>query len=222
MLVKLGLNLVLPSLVLMFAGPRLGWPPGVVLGVALLGPLGWGIYEFVAKRKLDPLAALGLVSVLATGGIGLLQLDAGWVAVKEAAIPTVLGLVMLGSAATPYPAVRTFLFEAEVLDVAKINAAVESRGSQGQLLATLRTGTVLLSLSFFLSAVLNYVLAVYIVKSPSGTEAFNNELGQMTAWSFPVITVPSLGASVGVMAWLLAGLRRATGLNLDELTNERR
>jgi len=221
MLVKIGLNLILPSLVLMFAGSRLGWPPWVVLLVALVGPLGYGIYELVQKRKIDPVSALGVVSVLATGGIGLLQLDAGWVAVKEAAIPGVLGAVMLGSAATPYPAVRTFLFDAGVLDVPKIQARIADRGTQRDLTFILRVGTVLLSLSFFLSAALNYGLAVWIVKSPSGTEAFNAELGEMTAWSFPIITVPSLAASIGVMAWLLLGLRRVTGLGFDELTGER-
>jgi hypothetical protein len=194
MLVKIGLNLILPSLVLMFAGSRLGWPPWVVLLVALVGPLGYGIYELVQKRKIDPVSALGVVSVLATGGIGLLQLDAGWVAVKEAAIPGVLGAVMLGSAATPYPAVRTFLFDAGVLDVPKIQARIADRGTQRDLTFILRVGTVLLSLSFFLSAALNYGLAVWIVKSPSGTEAFNAELGEMTAWSFPIITVPSLAS----------------------------
>ena len=37
--------------------------------------------------------------------------------------------------------------------------------------------------SFFLSAVLNYSLAKILVKSQPGTEAFNAELGRMTALS---------------------------------------
>ncbi len=35
---------------------------------------------------------LGLISVLLTGGIGLLELDPQWLAIKEAAIPGIIGI----------------------------------------------------------------------------------------------------------------------------------
>jgi hypothetical protein len=50
---------------------------------------------------------LGLVSILLTGGIGLLQLDTRWLAVKEAAIPGLIGLAVLMSTRTRYPLVKT-------------------------------------------------------------------------------------------------------------------
>jgi hypothetical protein len=59
------------------------------------------------------------------------------------------------------------------------------------------------------------------VRSPSGTEAFNAELGQLTAWSFPVIALPSMAITLGVMAWLLRGIGRLTGLTLDEIVGSR-
>ncbi len=40
---------------------------------------------------------LGIVSVLLTGGIGVLELDTQWLAVKEALIPGIIGVVVLGS-----------------------------------------------------------------------------------------------------------------------------
>jgi hypothetical protein len=46
---------------------------------------------------------LGFVSVLLTGGIGLLQLDPKWIAVKEAAVPAVIGLAGRAVAAHPLP-----------------------------------------------------------------------------------------------------------------------
>lgn len=220
MIWNLGLNIVAPTLVLLFAGDWLGWPPWLVLVVALVGPLGYGTYELITARKVNHVSVLGLVSALGTGGIGLLQLDAGWVAIKEAALPTVLGLVVLGSAFTRQPVVKTFLFDANVLDVDRIEESVKEKGTEADLARLLKIATFWIAASFVVSAVLNYGLASYLVRSESGTEAFNAELGQMTAWSFPVIVVPSMAITLGVMAWLLKGLQRVTGLDLDALTGE--
>lgn len=217
---NLGLNIALPTLVLIFAGDQLGWPPWLVLVVALVGPLGYGIWELVSKKKVNHVSVLGVVSVVATGGIGLLQLDAGWVAIKEAALPLVLGAVVLGSAFTRWPVVKTFLFDAEILDVPAIEQAIVERGNEDALARRLRLATFGIAASFVLSAVLNYFLARYLVHSPSGTEAFNEELGQLTAWSFPVIAVPSMAITLAVMAWLLQGLRSLTGMTMDELVGE--
>ncbi|MFW8363306.1 VC0807 family protein, partial [Klebsiella pneumoniae] len=83
-------------------------------------PLGWGLLELVRNRKLNWIALLGLVSVLLTGGIGLLKLDTQWLAIKEAAVPGVLGLAVLISTRTRYPLIRTLLYNPKVLNVARI------------------------------------------------------------------------------------------------------
>jgi hypothetical protein len=51
-----------------------------------------------------------VVSTLLTGGIGLLKLDAQWLAVKEAAIPALIGLAVLGSNWTSGPLIRILVF----------------------------------------------------------------------------------------------------------------
>jgi len=221
MMANLLLNIALPTVVLFWGGEWLGLPPWAVLVVGLLGPLGYGGYELAVRRKVNHVSVLGVVSVLLTGGVGLLQLDAGWIAVKEAAIPLALGAVLLVSAFTPWPVLQTLLFDAELLDVARIRAAVAERGEERGLTGLIRVGTYALAGSFVLSAGLNYALASYLVRSPSGTEAFNAELGQLTAWSFPVIALPSMAITLGVMAWLLRGLGRLTGLTLDEIVGSR-
>lgn len=220
MIWNLGLNIAVPTVVLLYGGSQLGWPPWLVLVVALLGPLAYGGYELVTARKVNHVSVLGLISVLATGGIGLFRIDAGWVAIKEAALPLALGLIVIASAFTRWPVVKTFLFDADILDRERIDAAIETRGTAADLKRRMTWSTVGLGCSFFLSAVLNYVLATWIIKSPSGSEAFNEELGQLTAWSFPIIAVPSMLITLAVMAWLLQGLRAYTGLSLDALMGE--
>lgn len=211
------LNLVLPALLLIWGGELLGLEPWWVLVLALLGPVGMGTWELVVARKVNHVSVLGTVSVLLTGGIGLLELDAGWIAFKEAAVPLVLGLILLVSAFTPWPVLKILLLDAELLDVERIESRVAERGAAADFTRLIRAGTYLFAASFALSAGLGYGLAVALVHSPSGTQAFNEELGRMTAWSFPVVALPSMVISVAALWWLLGGLRRITGLSLDEL-----
>ena len=65
-------NIVIPSVILMkFSGAEdLGATKALL--VALYFPISWGLYELMKYRKINYIALLGLISVLLTGGIGLL------------------------------------------------------------------------------------------------------------------------------------------------------
>jgi hypothetical protein len=64
---------------------------------------------------------------------------------------------------------------------------------------------------------MNYVLARWIVTSPAGTEAFNNELGRLTLMSYPAIALPSMVMMMGLMFWLARGAKQLTGLDLGDM-----
>ncbi len=108
-LVDLLFSIIIPSLILMKFSGENALGTGTALIVALAFPLGWGLYELLKYRKFNFIALLGLISVLLTGGIGLLQLDPQWMAVKEAAIPGLIGIAVLISTRTRYPLIRTLL-----------------------------------------------------------------------------------------------------------------
>ena len=74
--------------------------------------------------------------------------------------------------------------------------------------------------SFFLSSTLNYILAKMIVMSPSGTEAFNIEVGKMNAISFPVIAVPSMIIMVLSLMYIFRSIRLLTGLTFEEVMHD--
>src|SRR5690554_5061120 len=84
LLANLVLNIAVPTIILSkFSGEEyLGIKMGIV--VALAFPLLYGARDFVVRRKLNVFSALGLVSVLLTGGISLLELDPKYIAIKEA------------------------------------------------------------------------------------------------------------------------------------------
>ena len=75
----------------------------------------------------------------------------------------------------------------------------------------------LLAGSFFLSSVLNFVLARLIVRSPAGSAAFNEELGKMTALSYPVIVLPSMAVMMIALWYLFRSIKRLTHMDLEEI-----
>lgn len=216
-LLSLGINIAIPAVILMkFSGENaLGPVWGLV--VALMFPLGYGIVDFARRREWNIVSILGFVSVLLTGGIGLLQLDPKWIAVKEAAVPAVIGIAVLLSLRTRYPIVRTFLYNDKVIRVGEVDEALQRHGNREAFERTLVNASWMLAASFFVSAVLNFVLAKIIVKSPPGTTAFNEELGRMTALSYPVIVVPSMIIMVAAFWYLFSRIRRLTDMDLEQI-----
>jgi intracellular septation protein A len=214
--VELLITLLIPSLILMkLSGPEhLG--PVYALLLALTLPLGWGARDFLLNRKFNLFAGLGLVSILLTGGIGLLQLDTRWLAVKEAAIPGLIGLAVTISAFTRKPLVRVLLYSPAIMNVERIQENLVQRGNHAEFDARLRAATLMLSGSFFFSAVMNYVLATWIVTSPSGSSAFNEELGRLTLLSYPMIALPSMLLMLAVLFYLARSIRQLAGLQLTE------
>ena len=216
-LIEIGITILLPAFILMklSSADRLGTLGALALALAF--PLGWGLWDGIKRRKLNWLSVLGVVSTLLTGGIGLLALDARWLAVKEAAVPGLIGLVIFGSTWTQTPLIRTLVFNPQLFDVDKVHKALDERRNGALFEARLRAGTILLSGTFFFSSVANYVLARWVVQAPAGTAAFNEELGRLTLLSYPVIAVPSMLMMMALMFWLAHGAKKLTGLDLGDM-----
>jgi len=64
---------------------------------------------------------------------------------------------------------------------------------------------------------MNYILASWIVSSPAGSAAFNEELGRLTLLSYPVIAIPSLLMMFAIFYYLWQTIHGMTGLALEEI-----
>ncbi len=210
-------SIIVPSIILMkFSGEdRLG-PTGALL-LALSFPVLWGLYDLMKNGVRNYVAILGVVSVLLTGSIGLLKLDAQWLAVKEAAIPLVIGIGVLVANFFGFPLIRKLLYNPTIMQVDRVDEALKTRGNQQQFLKQLDRANILFACTFFFSAVANYVLAKMIVKSDSGTEAFNQELGRMTLLSYPVIAIPSMIMMLAIFYYIWRTIRKLTDLKLEQV-----
>ena len=216
-LIDILVSIVIPSLVLMkFSGEDNLGASGALI-TALAFPLAWGLYELIRFNIRNYIALLGLISVLLTGSIGLLQLDTQWLAVKEAAIPGLIGVVVLISARLGYPLIKTLLYNPKVLDTERISRILDERGFARLFEIRLLNATYMLSGTFFFSALMNYLLATWIVISPAGSEAFNEELGRLTLVSYPVIVIPSMLMMFAIFYFLWRSIHGLTDLKLEEI-----
>lgn len=217
LLLNLACNIAIPTFVLMKLSNenRLGPLWGMI--VALLFPLGYGIYDQITRKKTNVFSIVGLCSVLLTGGLNLLKVDGFWFAVKEAAIPTLFGLAVLISMRTKRPLIRELLWNDQVIDTARVDAILHERGRKADFERLLARASFGLAFSFLLSAILNFGLARWILKSPVGTPEFNIELGKMNGLSLPVIMLPTMVVTMVVFWKLMNGLTQITGLEFEEI-----
>lgn len=210
-------NIVMPVLILSYLSSENYLGPTLGFVVAFAFPLCYGIYDFFDRKKFNFFSALGVINVLLTGGIGILKIDNHWLAVKEAAIPAIIGLLAIGSLKTKYPLIRIILYNDIVFDTKGINEELEKRENTKNFNSLLSKSTIILAGSFFFSSFLNYALAKFIVTSPPGTMEYNQELGRMTMLSYPVILLPSL-IFMGFSIWyLFNGIKKLTNLNFENI-----
>lgn len=217
LLVSIICNIVIPAVVLgNLSGPnRLGTAGALI--VALIFPVAYGVHDFYRRRKANFISVISFVGVLLTGGLGLLKLGGFWFAVKDAAVSSIIGIAVLASVRAREPLVKTLFCNETVMDLPRVEAALRDRGTEAAFQGLLRRCTLIVASAFFVSAVLGYSLARYLLRSPAGTEAFNAELAKMHWLSWPVIVVPCMVLMMVALWRLVVGLKGLTGLTTDEI-----
>lgn len=210
-------NIVIPVVILTkFSGENALGPLWSIVA-ALAFPIGFALWEMRITGKVNGFSILGVVSVMLTGGISLLQLDPKYIAIKEAAVPALIGIAVIVSQKSHRSLVKMMVFNDQIVQIGKVHEALKQHGTEKQFDKKMNVVTYIVASSFFLSSGLNYFLAKVILISPPGTTEFSEELGKMTAWSYPVIVIPSMIVLISAIWYLFAQLKVLTKLPLDEL-----
>ena len=219
MLLDFALGVALPSFVLMkLSGPEyLGavWSFAVALAI----PFAYGIYGAISERKLNWIAALGLLNIAGTGGLRFLEIGKLGFALKEAFTPAVIGIAVLYSLRSDTPLVKKMLYNEKILNLVLIEEKLKEFCQDAGLENLLVRTTFILASSFFVSSALNFGLAWYLLQSPVNSAEFNQELGKMAALSWPVIVLPSMAILIFGLLYLGRGIKKLTGLSWDEFLN---
>jgi intracellular septation protein A len=220
-LVNLMLNVLLPVTILSYCSKETGWHglgPTKALIIAVALPVAYQIWDWFQRRKINAFSIIGMISVLITGGLGLMKLNPQAFALKEAAIPLILGLVMIWTHKAGKPLAKTMLLNPDMMDVAKIEGALDQQQQRPAFEQLMWQTTLILAGSFVVSAVLNYGLALYFLndKEP-GSEEYTAGIGKVTGWGFLVIGVPMMVCLIWAFLRLTKGLQKLTGLTQDDI-----
>ncbi len=217
-LFNLFFNILIPFLIM----TKLSKPEylGQVYGLitALAFPFLYGIYDLIGASKVNYISLLGLLSILLTGGIGLLELDKTWMIAKETSIPLLIGIFVFATERTDKPLVKNII--GQVIDLHKIATAYKDHGKEGQFNSRLTRSSYMLGGTFFVSALLNFILAVVVLEGKPGSTEFVESIGRMTFLSYPVIAVPSM-IMVGFIFWyLFKDLEKEVGLDFESVLKQ--
>jgi len=212
---NLAFNIIIPVIILSkFSGAEdLG--PAWSIVVALSFPISYGLWDLKQSGKVNAFSILGIVSVFLTGGMSLLELDPQYIAIKEAAVPAIIGIAVLITQKTKYPIIKVFILNEQIIKTEKLYGLLSEKNATERFEQILARSSYIVVASFALSSVLNYVLAKVILVSPPGTTAFSEELGKMTALSYPVIALPSMTVMMIAIWYLFSQIGKLTGESIE-------
>lgn len=216
-------NIIIPVLILN-KGHKYGLEPKYAVVLALSFPLFFAAKSLLETKKANFIALLGLSNVLVSGTLTLLALGGIWFAIKEAAFPLLIGVFVLISSFSTKPFFKTLFMNPATFDIALIDSRLDSDEKKTSFDLLMKHTTQLLSLSFLMSAILNFVLSLHIFTplpedftDVQKQQLLNEQLGQMTLYSLGVILVPSILFLGGIMYYTFNRIFKLTGLKTDEL-----
>ncbi|GAC21965.1 VC0807 family protein [Paraglaciecola arctica] len=212
---NLAFNIIIPVVILTNLSSDEYLGPAWSIVAALIFPIGFGIWDLKQTSKINPFSVLGIVSVFLTGGISLLELPAEYIAIKEATIPAIIGIAVLITQRTSKPLLKVFVLSEQIINWENLNQSLENSGASNEFEKKMAISSYIVAASFFLSAALNYILAKVILVSPPGTTEYTEELGRMTALSYPVIVIPSMLMLIAALWYIFAQIKKLTGEDLD-------
>ena len=213
-------NIAVPVLIMSYLSSDEYLGPAWSVVVALAFPLSYGLLELKQTRKVNMFSVLGIVSVLLTGGISLLKLPAEYMAIKEASIPALIGLAVIITQFTKKPLVKALILNDTLVNWDKLNARLAEKQATKKFDEKVAVSSYIVASSFFLSSALNYGLAKWILVSEPGTTAYTEELGRMTALSYPVIVIPSMILLITALIYLFKQISNVTGDPIEDFLNQ--
>lgn len=216
-------NILIP-VVILNKGHKWGLAPQISVVIALSFPLFFSLKSWFVSKKINFVSLLGLLNVVVSGTLTLMALGGLWFALKEAAFPLLIGLFVLGSSFSKKPFFQTLFMNPSTFHVEKVDERLDSDDKKILFAKLMRHTTQWLSVSFLMSAFLNFFLAVKIftpfaenLTDTQKQEILNEQLSQMTLYSMGVILVPSMIFLGSLLYYTFKKIHDLTGLKTDDL-----
>ena len=214
-------NIVIPILILNKGHHIFTHQPALwSLLLALIFPISYGLFDLFKNKKKNIISIFGVLNVLFTGGLAIFKMKGIWFAVKEAAFPLLIALFVFISAYTKKSFFKYITQQSQLFNWEAIHASA----SENQLNKLFKNSTIIFSFSFLLSAIMNFILAIYIFTEPGSdlSEAqkeivLNKQIADMTWMGFVVIGLPLTLFSAGILWYFIKELSKISQLPKSQL-----
>lgn len=212
-LVQIGVNFVLPAIILTRFSSSLG--AGKAMLLALAFPVAFELYSMRKRRKSNMLSLLAIGGILVTGLISLLGLSENWLALRRSVPYVAIALAIVAVLHIK----RSLIFTAlnQLIDMDKVTAAAGKNKTLPKLERHITRAVYSLAVLFVLVAVASYVLTLVVITAPTDTAAFNSEYVRLRVITIPAVMLPLLVGCAGVLLYLLSKIEKLTGIESTTL-----
>ena len=167
----------------------------IVFFIAILFPLLYFIFDLLTRKNINIISILGFVNVLLNGGIGIfgpaLGLSKNWFIIKEGMVPLIIGCVLFIMTKYKRESFHKFILNDAIFKTEKIKNNIESNFTVQFELALEKAGKYFIA-GFFISSLIQFILASVIVVSNPGDPSFNEQVSTMTWVSYLAVLVPTI------------------------------
>ena len=194
--------------------------------LALAFPLAYGIKDYARARTVNTLSLIGLVSVILTGALALMNPGALAFVIKETLIPLIIAFVILATLFYKKPLMYIILVKSPILKSQRILDRIKQKGTEAPFHRLMKQATLWLAGSFFLSAGLNFIIAFRVFsnidpKLPlhKQSQILNEQIADMTWMGYVMIALPLSVLMIALIWHISKQLKGLTDLTWEEMIN---
>ncbi|MBC6415339.1 MAG: hypothetical protein GDA46_02995 [Bdellovibrionales bacterium] len=224
-ILNLGFNILIPVILLKKGSEWSSFSPLLILLISLAFPFCYGLKDFITMKKINFISVIGLLNIALTGGFALFQLKGIYFVIKEASLPLFLALICVFSVFIfKKPVMEWIILKSSLFNHEILQEKLNLNNNQVAFKKLMNKSTLLLSLSFVLSAILNFIVALSVfldidsnLTKEAQTHILNEQVANMTWLGYIFIAIPLSIFTLILMVWIFKKLKLLTNLSLEDL-----
>ena len=191
----------------------------IVFFIALICPVIYFFYDLLNRKNINLISILGFINILLTGGIGIFGakfgLSKNWFIFKEGMLPIIIALVLIIMSKYRQSSFNNILLNEVLFDNDKIRISIKE-DMQYEFEYIVRKAGYYLIGGFFISSIIQFILAYLIVVSNPGESSFSKEVSTMTWVSYIAVLLPTMLIVGKGYLGLISDIEKITGLKKEE------
>ena len=214
------LGAVVPILVLSYLSDPLGAVPAYL--ISALVPVGWVLADliFITRRFNFITGVLGLNAIV-RGLLAFWFVDGALYALKDTAGSILMVLVFGGSLVTGRPLLGVFVAQALDPRTPKQERSLERLFAERPVAKTLLISTAMLALLNAVTALINFLLNLWIVTASFGTGEFNSQVARVNAITRITLGIPEFLAMGFAIWWIIYSLHSRLYSRMPDVAEQR-